>query len=383
LTLLIGAGLLVRSFLKLQAVDPGFRSDGVLALRISLPEVRYRESAQPGAFFMTLLDRLNAMPGVTAAGASTALPLRERGGSLVATIEGRPKPTKMSEFAFFSHRAVTPGYFAALGVPMLQGRDLAIDDRADRPRVAVINRTAARRYWPNDDAIGARISPDDDGGPAEIVGIVADMKGFGLGRETGPEMFISVLQPPPPLWRWTQRTMDVVVHMAGDPAQSAGPIRAIVRELDPTLPVYRVATLNEVVAESVGAPRRYVLLVTTFGAIALGLAALGIYGVMAFIVTARTQEIGVRVALGAARSDIMTLVLGRSLRFCAIGVGIGIAMALGMSRYIASLLFGITATDLTTYAVVSAILVAAAMLATWLPARRAMRVNPLIALRAD
>jgi putative ABC transport system permease protein len=383
LTLLIGAGLLARSFLRLLAEEPGLRTQGVLTLRVSLPEVRYRESARVDSFYVTILERVRALPGVTSAGATSTLPLRSSGSSLVAPIDGRPKPTRIAEFPVFFYRGITPGYFQTLGIPILEGRDLSSDDREGRPRVAILNQTAARRYWPNGRAIGARLHPDDDGGPAEVIGVVADTKHFGLAEATAPEMFIAISQAPPPFWRWMDRSMDLVVHMTGAPTQAVAPIRAVVAAVDPALPVYQVTTMEGVLSESMVSPRRSMLMVSAFGAIALLLAAIGLYGVMAFLVSQRTHEIGVRVALGAAHRDILALVFGRSVRLCVIGLVLGLVAALGLSRFIATFLFRVTATDVVTYGVVSALLFAVALLASYVPARRAMRVDPVRALREE
>ncbi|MPZ18898.1 MAG: FtsX-like permease family protein [Luteitalea sp.] len=379
LALLIGAGLLMRSFLSLQATEPGVRTEGVLTFRVSLPEARYPESAHVSTFFATVLERIRAVPQVMSAGATSALPLRGSGVNLVAPIDGRPKP----EFPMFFYRGVTRGYFRALGIAVVKGRDFSPDDREGRPRVAIINQTAARQYWPNDDPIGARLHPDDAGEPVEVIGVVSDTKHFGLRQEPRPELFIAMSQLPPPFWGWMERSMDLVVRTSGEPAQLAAPTRAVVRALDPALPIYQMMTMEEVVSESLATPRKYVLLMVVFGTIALLLAAIGIYGVMAFIVTRRTHEIGVRVALGASRRDILTFVLGRSLRLSAIGLALGVGAALVLSRSIATFLVGVTATDVLTYGAVSALLLVVALVATYIPAQRALRVDPVRALRTE
>ncbi|MGH9163268.1 MAG: ADOP family duplicated permease, partial [Vicinamibacteraceae bacterium] len=369
LALLIGAGLLMRSFLWLQATEPGVRTERVLTFRVSLPEARYPESAQVGALFATVLERIRPLPGVMNAGATSALPLRGSGVSLGAPIEGRPKPTP--EFPMFFYRGVTPGYFRSLGISIVKGRDISPHDRVGRPRVAIINQAAALRYWPDDDPIGARLDPDDGGEPVEVVGVVSDTRHFGLRQEPRAELFIAMQQPPPPFWGWMERSMDLVVHTTGEATQVAASVRATVRAVDPALPIYQMMTMEEVVSESLAEPRKYVLLVSAFGVIALLLAAIGIYGVMAFIVTRRTHEIGVRVALGASRRDILTFVLGRSVRLSAIGLALGVVAAFAFSRSIAAFLVGVTATDVVTYGTASLFLLVVALLATYIPAQRA------------
>jgi putative ABC transport system permease protein len=383
LLLLIGAGLSIRSFIRLQAVDPGFVATGLLTFRLSLPEARYGAPGQTEAFHARLLEELRALPGVTSAAGTSALPLREDGPGLSAVIQGRTQPGGPGGDPFLSYRAVTPGYFSALGIPLLRGRDLSAGDRPGRPRVAVINRTAARRYWPEGDPIGARLKPDDAAGVVEIVGVVADTKHFGLDAEERPEMFIALPQISPALWRWNRRTFDFVVKTASAPVLAAASVRQTVRRLDPGLAVLELATMEEVLAESVASPRRSMLLLLASGAIALVLAALGLYGVISFVVAGRTQEIGVRLALGAARRHIFTLVLGRSARLCLLGLALGVLAALALSRTLATFLYGVTATDAATYATLSALLFLVSLAAAYLPARRALRVDPVTAMRGD
>ena len=382
LVLLVGSGLMVRSVARLNAVDPGFRPDDTVALKVSLPDARYGAAEATLAFFDEMFGRIRTLPGVLSAGGASALPLRDSGSSLVAPIKGRPAPVQFADYPRFFYRGVTPDYFKTIGVPILKGRDLSPLDRAGRPRVGVINETAARRYWPQGDAIGARLEPDDGGDVVEIVGVVGDTKHFGLGEETAPELFIPVTQAPPPYWRWTQRTLDVVVHTAPQ-ADVVAPIRAAVHELDPTLPVYLVTPLSAIVSDSMAGPLHTMALVTICGAMALLLAAVGMYGVIASIVRSRTREIGVRVALGAAQGDILSLVVGRSLRLCLAGLAIGAIAAFSLRHVIATFLVGVASTDALTYGVVSAILLASAILASYAPARRALGVDPVKALRID
>ena len=382
LVLLVGSGLMIRSISRLNAVDPGFRPDDTVALRVSLPDARYGAAEATTGFFDGVLDRIRALPGVISAGAASSLPLRDPGSSLVATIDGRPTPVKMADYPRFFYRGVTPDYFKTIGVPILKGRDFSMADRTGRPRTGLINETAARRYWPQGDALGARIDPDDDGGPLEIVGVVGDTRHFGLGEETAPELFIGVGQAPPPYWRWTQRTLDVVVHTSPN-ADVVAQVRGAVREIDPMLPVYLVTPMRAIVSDSLSGPLHTMVLVTVCAGIALLLAALGMYGVIASIVRDRTREIGVRVALGAARRYILALVVGRSLRLCLIGLLIGSIAAFALRRVIAAFLVGVASTDGVTYAAVAAILLVSAVVASYAPARRALNVDPVRALRND
>jgi len=382
LVLLVGSGLMVRSVSRLNAVDPGFRPDDTVALRISLPDARYGAADATTGLFDRLLDRTRGLPGVISAGGASSLPLRDPGASLDATIDGRPVPIKMADYPRFFYRGVTPDYFKTIGVPVLKGREFSPADRAGRPRTGVINETAARRYWPQGDAVGARIEPDDGGDSLEIVGIVGDTRHFGLGEETAPELFIAIAQAPAPYWRWTQRTLDVVVHTSSN-ADVVSLVRAAVREIDPMLPVSLVTPMRTIVSDSLSGPLHTMVLVTVCAGIALLLAALGMYGVIASIVRDRTREIGVRVALGAARRDILTLVVGRSLRLCLIGLVIGAVAAFALRHVIATFLVGIASSDGLTYAAVVAILLMSTAVASYAPARRALNVDPVRALRND
>jgi putative ABC transport system permease protein len=386
LLLLIGAGLSIRSFARLGAVDPGFRPANLLTFRLSLPDARYGAPGQTESFFAELVAQLRALPGVTSAAGTSSLPLRSTGLGVSARREGDGEVVDPSAVPFFQYRAITPGYFRTLSVPLVRGRELSADDRAASAggtRVALINRAAARTFWPDADPIGARIKPDDKGGPVEIVGVVGDTRGFGLGADLKPELFLALPQVSPSLWRWNQRTFDLVVRTAGAAEALAGAARAVVQRLDPGLSVDQMATMDTVVAQSMDPPRRAMLLMLSCGGIALVLAALGLYGVMAFLVAGRQQEIGVRVALGATGRQILALVLGRTARLCAVGLGLGVVAALGLSRFVATFLYGVSGTDATTYVALSALLFAVSLAAAYLPARRAMRVDPMSALRAE
>jgi putative ABC transport system permease protein len=383
LLLLIGAGLSIRSFGRLEAVAPGFRTDHLLTFRLSLPDARYAGPERTELFHTRLVDELGALPGVTSAAGTSSLPLRGEGVGVSAHLEGRTAAAAAQTSPFLQYRAVTPVYFQTLGIPVLQGRGFTAEDGPGRTRVAVINRAAARRYWPEGDPIGARLRPDDSGGVVEIVGVVGDTRDFGLGAPFEPVMFLPLRQVSPSLWRWNRRTFDLVVGTAGAPEAVAASVRETVRRLDAGLPVHQVTSMEEVMADSLSSPRRSMALLLASGTVALVLAALGLYGVMAFLVAGRRQEIGVRVALGATPRRVLMLVLGRSVRLCALGIAVGVVAALGLSKVLSTLLFGVTATDGPTYAGIAALLLAVSMVAAYLPARRALRVDPLVALRGD
>jgi putative ABC transport system permease protein len=383
LLLLVGAGLSIRSFGRLQAVDPGFDPTNLMTFRLSLPELHYGEPGQTEAFHSRLVEALGALPGVSAAAGTSSLPLRGEPLGVSASFEGPRRATGPTDNPFLQYRAVTPGYFRALRIPLLRGRALTTDDGPGRPRVAVVNRTAARRYWPDGDPVGTRLKLDDRSGPVEVVGVVADTKQAGLGEDFQPTLFLALPQASPLLWRWNGRVLDLVVRTASAPASVAPALRETVRRLDAGLPVLTLTTMEEVIAGSMASPRNSMLLMLASGAVALLLAALGLYGVMAFIVAGRRQEIGVRVALGAAPSHILGLVLGRSLRLSLLGLVLGFAAALVLSRFMVTFLFGVGATDAPTYATIAGLLLMTSLVAAYVPARRALRVDPVIALRGD
>jgi putative ABC transport system permease protein len=381
LMLLVGAGLFVRSFVRLLSVDPGIKPEGLTVMTLALPPVGY-EPAQSVRFFEQVLDGARQIPGVRSVALANNVPFRDPGLGLGAPVEGRPEP---KIFPGYFYRTISPDYFSTLGVPLRQGRAFTNDDRDGRPRVAIINETAARQYFPHESPIGLRILPDDGGeGAVEIVGVVTDIKHFGLGEKTRAEMFVPYTQTPPFIWRAQNRTLNLMIRAtAGDATAAVPSIRDLVRRLDPNVPTYRVATMTSVLAESTATPQRYMVVVSAFGSIALALAAIGIYGVMTFLVRQRTHEIGVRIALGAARREVLQLVFGRVLRLTTIGLIIGIALALSLARWLGTFLFEIKPTDALTYLGGGVVLFAVALLAAYLPAYRATRIDPVSALRVE
>ncbi|MGD8328997.1 MAG: ABC transporter permease [Acidobacteriota bacterium] len=374
----IGAGLLLRSLWLVEAVDPGFTVDHRVAARIGLPDA-YSEPEQHMQFFDQLLAAVGAAPGVEHVAATSRLPM---GGnfSISFTIEGRPEPTPEQEPSA-QLRIVSPSYFSTLGIPLLRGRALADSDRLDLPPVVVINQRLADLYFPGEDPIGQRMSigyrhSRDAARVREIVGIVGNVRTSGLADEAPPVYYLSYRQTPEP-------GMSIVVQTSGDPAAAVATLRRELARLDRNIPLYSVATLPDHVRTSTDAPRFRALLLTSFAGVALLLASIGIYSVMAYSVARRTRELGIRTALGADRADLMGMVLRRGLALTVAGVGTGSLAALALGRLLDNFLFGVTATDPATFAFVAAFLMAVALLACYLPARRATRVDPTVAMRAE
>jgi putative ABC transport system permease protein len=389
LALLIGAGLMIRSFARLQQVEPGFDPRNVLTFDLNLPESKY-ERPQAAQFYERLLERLAAAPGVISAGAVEFLPLSGLDGNTGLLIEGRPEPAP-SERIFAHHRVVTPDYFRAMGMRLRQGRAFTAADNDKAPRVAIINETMARRYWPGEIPIGKRAAldfeamrfypdraPDRDLalGLREIVGVVADVKHTGLAGETVPEFYAPLAQRPAP-------NLTVVVRAKVDTAGLLDVARNEVRALDKDQPIANVSTMSEWLASSVAQPRFNFLLMTVFAAIALLLAALGIYGVMAWTVAQRTKEIGIRMALGAQTGDVLKMVIKRGMTLTLAGVALGLIASLALTRLMKTLLFNVSATDPLTFSLIASLLIAVAMLACYIPARRATKVDPMVALRIE
>ena len=391
LTLLIGAGLLLRSFANLRAVDPGFRADRVLTIDLNLPRSRYSSPTRQTQFFTGLIERVSALPSVEQAGAVEQLPLSGPQQSSDFRIMGAPPPRAGDE-PDAAYVSVTPGYFAVMSMRVQRGRLLAAADNASAPRVAVINATMARRFWPDENPIGKRIALsieslrfdrpnapprlDFEGGAREIVGVVADVRASAIADPAQAALYI-------PFAQRSVTDLTLAVRTSGDPTRLVGPIRAAVRELDPDQPLSSWMTMSDIVAASVQQPRDRTALLSAFALVAVVLAAIGIYGVMAHGVTERTQEIGVRVALGADARDVMRLVVGGALGMTAIGVGLGLAGGLAASRLLGSLLFGVGATDVPTFLAAAVMVLGVAAVASWIPARRAARVDPVVALRGD
>ena len=380
LMLLIGAGLLIRSFARLQVVRPGFDSRGVLTAQIDLPEARYSGGARQSAFWRDALERVAALPGVRAAGIVSGLPLTGPHNSMVITIEGRP-PLEPSQMPFAFYKVASPDYFRALGVPLVRGRLFTERDVPGAPRVMLINDTMARRYWPGEDPVGKRLKLDN-GEPewVEVVGILGDVRQLALESEPGAEMYIPVRQVPESFFP----AMTMVVRSDGVPPESLmTAVTGVAQKLDPNVPVYNLRTMDEILARSMASRRFSLGLLGLFAGIAMGLAAVGIYGVMAYSVSRRTHEIGIRMALGARGSDVLRLVVVESMGLTLAGIALGMAGAWALTRLLAGGLYGVSPTDPATFVVVALLLAVVALVASYLPARRASRVDPLTALRYE
>jgi putative ABC transport system permease protein len=377
-TLLTGAGLLLHSFAKLMSVDPGFRTENVLSMKLVLPQRSY-DSAATRNFVRALEERIRAVPGVKNVGLANYLPLDGGSNNFSFTVLGRP-PIRPSDQPSTEARQVTPDFFATMGMPVVRGRALAATDRPGTPRVLVVNRAFAQSFFPNEDPIGKTITlgwgGDPGGDPREIVGVVGDVHSFGLDGAPEATVYAPLAQRP-------DHSISIVVRTDGAPTTLANPLRAVVRDLDHELPVYSVQTMEERVAASVGRQRFYATLIAVFAAVALILSAVGLYGVIAYAVSQRTHELGVRVALGATGDRISRMVIGEGLALTAVGILIGSVAAFFAGRLVSSLLFGVGALDPITMGTVVLVLATVATLASWLPARRAARVDPLIAMRGD
>ena len=381
--LLVGAGLMLRSFSRLRNVNPGFRTDHALTLRVSLPVPNSQISPADEDRFMSFYDRtlarLSELPGVTAVGASNMIPLDGNGTDRLIEIEGYI-PRDKADMPDAQNRQATPGWFAAMGIPLVHGRLIERSDDQKAPRVLVVNESFVKRFFPNGDVIGKRIRLGklaSDFPWATIVGIVGDVRGFALEEPPQPTMYWPVAQI-----RATP-SLAIVVRTQSDPAALASSVRDAISEIDRAQPIYDMQPLDELVAKSLGQRRFTLTLMVLFGVIALVLSAIGIYGVMAFAVTQRTQEIGIRMALGASAIDVLKMVVGSGMFLAAIGVAVGLIGAFAVTRLMASLLFGVSPTDFVTFGLVTAGLLIVALLACYIPARRATKVDPLVALRYE
>ena len=379
--LLAGAGLLIRSFGRLQAVDPGFHPEATLSYELSLPSTTYREPPQISGFYDRIVERMRALPGVTAAGGVMGLPLSGRSFNISFRVAGRPEPLP-AQVPTLEVRVATSDYFRTLGIPLVRGRFFTDADDAKAPRAAILSETAARRHFPNEDPIGKRIELGWGRGPGtpraggEVVGIVGDVREHGLDEDYPAEIYL-------PMRQWPVAQMTMVVRTAVAPLSIADQVKQAVKELDPNLPVSNIRTVDEVVAESIAQPRFYMLLLATFASVALALAAIGIFGVMSYTVSQRTREIGIRMALGARETSVVSMVVRQAMRLAITGLALGVVTALALSRTMTTLLFDLSPTDPLTFATVAAILGVVAFFASWLPARRAANVDPMVALRAE
>jgi len=350
----------------------------VLTLGVILPTAKYRVPQQRGDFFRQLLERVRAVAGVEAVAAVSNLPLGGGTWGRSITVDGHPV-LSVAQAQMIQHTVVTPGYFRVLGIPILMGRDFTESDAPDAPKVTIIDERLAREYWPGASPLGKRVrfGPPEDNEPWHtVVGVVAAVRHQRLEAETRKSVYM-------PQSQLLVNGLSVVVRATTDPAGLVGAVRGEIRGLDPDLPIRNVMTMEEVVSRSIWQPRLYAILFGVFAGVALLLAAVGIYGVMAYTVTMRTHELGVRMALGAKAGDVLRLVIWYGMRLAVVGVALGLVGAFAVTRLMKNLLFEVKATDPVTFAVFATVLMLVALTACWLPARRATKVDPILALRYE
>jgi putative ABC transport system permease protein len=377
LVLLIGAGLMIRSFWKLQNVDPGFDTSNALTMSIVLNYIRYSEPHQRLAFVDRAIEKIRAVPGVVSVGTTTKIPLAGGGSTQPFSIEGRPTAA-IAEQPMAQTRYISPDYFRAIGIPLRQGRFFSDQDRDNSQPVIIISEAMGRRFWPGENPIGRRLTPSfhSEQGAREIVGVVGDVKTSGLDVDASAMMYLPYKQFPLPF-------MSFVVRTASNPESLVQPVSKAIYSIDKEQALTNVQTMEQVLTKSLSGRRFNMTLLLTFAGVALVLAAVGVYGVMNYTVTLRRRELGIRMALGAKTMDVLRLVLGQGLALTLIGVGAGLISAYALTRLMASLLYGVTATDYLTFVSVSAVLIAVGLVASYVPARRATKVNPTIALRTE
>jgi putative ABC transport system permease protein len=380
--LLVGAGLLLRSFSRLQEVPPGFQPDHLLIADVPVSQGAYAKPAQRFEFYDRLLDRAKTLPGVRSAGAASFLPVSGGGGLLHFNIAGRP-PKGPQDYTAAGYRTVSPNYFETLGIPLQQGRLITAGDTETSPPVVVINAAMARTYFPNENPLGKRIeigaTPDPEIPYMEVVGVVGDVR-QGLDVDPKAEMYLPFRQADAllPVFQ-----LSVVLRTAGDPSLQTAALRSALAEIDPNQPLVRVRTMEENMATTVAQPRFRTWLIGIFAALALVLAGVGVYGVMSYSVSQRTNEIGIRVTLGAQPDDVFKTIVGEGLRLALLGVGVGLVAALALTRLLQTFLYNISTSDPLTFCSVALLLTLVALAASYFPARRATRVDPMVALRYE
>ncbi|MGB8508068.1 MAG: ABC transporter permease, partial [Pyrinomonadaceae bacterium] len=374
LMLLVVAGLMIRSFMRLQDVALGLDPKNVVTMQISLSQTKYTDEQQQVSFFQQLLQRIESLPNVQAAGIVNSLPLSGQGAAITFQLAGAPPPAA-GEQTECQYRVVSPKYFRAMSIPLLKGRELTERDNLKAPGVVVINQAMARRYFPNEDPLGKRIGFGSALFWCEVVGVVGDVRHYKLGAEPQAEAYLSSYQDP---WRY----MTLVVRTTND-YNVIGAVRREVLAVDKDQPVYNIRKMDDVLAASVAQPRFIFWLLSTFAVVALVLAVVGIYGVMSYLVVQRSQEIGIRVALGADRKDILKLVVRQGMMLTLVGVAVGLVAAFAVTQTISNLLYGVSATDPLTFVVVSLLMLGVALVANLIPALKATKVDPLTALRAS
>ena len=377
LMVLVGAGLMIQSFYRLRHVGAGFSEKDVLTYSVILPQAKYTEPAQRGEFFRQLLARVSALPGVEMAAATTTVPLKGGGWGRSLTVEGFPV-LSVGQAPMIQHTVTTPGYFRTMEIPVVMGRDFNEWDSKDAEKVTIIDERLAREYWPNESPIGKRIrfGPPEDNEPwHKVIGVVGAVRHQRLDAETRKSVYLPHRQVP-------VNGASLVVR-AKNPSNLVGALRSQIKEMDPDLPVVDLMLMEEIVTQSIWQSRLYAILFTVFAGVTVLLAAIGIYGVMSYSVSQRTQEIGIRMALGAQVRDVLRLVVRGGLVLSLIGVAVGIAGAFALTRLLRTLLFGVTPTDAVTFIAVPTFLLFVSLVACYIPARRATKVDPLEALRYE
>jgi putative ABC transport system permease protein len=371
---MVGAGLLIKSLLRLVQAGTGFNPQNVLSMAIDLPRSIYPQPSQRAAFYQRLLERMEKLPGVECAAATSNLPLGKTSAYFLVLFEAEGKPAEMK----FSDRlagefTVSADYFRAMGIPLLRGRQFTQKDVEGAAPILIINQTMARRLWPDEDPIGRRLTVASETAPREIIGVVSDIRNWGPEQEP----YMEIYQP------GLSFLSAVAIRTSSDPLALVGALRKEVRAIDKNLPLYDVMTMEQRLSKSMAQRRFMLIMLVFFAGAALVLAAIGVYGVMAYAVNQRTHEIGVRIALGAQRKDVLRLVMQKGSILILLGVAIGMAVALVMTRAMASLLYGVSANDAETFIAIAVSLTVVALTAAYLPARRATRVDPIKALRCE
>jgi putative ABC transport system permease protein len=387
LVLLIGAGLLIRSFWRVQQVDPGFDPRGVLTMRVSLPAAKYKTGQQVAAFYESVIERVKTLPGVQAAAVGAGLALAGAPDTSFF-VEGKPRPApgKYPQAFFYS---VSPDYFRAMGITLLRGRYFTAQDTRNSTPVAIIDENLARGMFPGEDPLGKHLVPPEggEGPPSEIVGIVRHVKHRGLDADAQNKIqyqfYVPYIQIPEKYRALATRDMYLVTRAANDPASLSASVQKEIHAVDKDQPVFAVKTMERLVSESIASRRFSMFLLNLFALVALTLAAVGIYGVMSYTVTQRTHEIGIRVALGAQTRDVLRLVVKQGMTLAIAGVGVGLIGAFVVMRLMASLLYGVSATDPLIFVSVALLLATVALIACLVPARRATKVDPMVALRHE
>jgi predicted permease len=378
LILLVGAGLLMQTVFHMRNQYSGFQPEKLLTLRTQLPSYKYGEHPRRVAFYDQVLERVKALPGVTAVGYTTSVPLQWPGGANGFTIEGRDQTGNTPNAI---HRQISLDYFQTMGIGLRRGRYFDEGDRKDSVPVVIVNETLARQYWPHEDALGKRFKLGVPNAPwVTIVGVVVDVREMGMDDPVRAEMYFPYRQITS---HFGYAPRDLVIRTTGDPLSLVAVVSREIHAVDPDQPISNIATMGEVLTERTGARRLGMILLTAFAGLALLLASLGIYGVLSFFVAQQTREIGVRLALGAQLRDILVLVLKKGMGLALLGVAVGLIAAFALARLMASLLFGVRATDPITFAAIALILTGVALLACYIPARRATKVDPLVALRYE